>query len=129
MKSEQKYNEILKLAKENADSNEFCIQELEKENEQLKALKDKYYQMTLDDEIQINELMQENKELKKAYSNLNAKYNDNCDYTSRIEYALEDIREMAKYDCVRECSNNNENCTIESCLEKRIQRKIDEVLE
>lgn len=34
----KKYNEVIKLAKENADSNEFCIQELEKENEQLKEI-------------------------------------------------------------------------------------------
>lgn len=90
---EQKYNEVLKLAKENADSNEYCIQELEKElepfkdeyfnglsNEQIAELakksirlttynrelekeKDKYYQMTLDDEIQINDLMQDNENL------------------------------------------------------------------
>ena len=28
----KKYTEVLKLAKENADSNEYCLQELEKEN-------------------------------------------------------------------------------------------------
>lgn len=33
-----KYHEVLKLAKENADSNEFCLQELEKENEKLKQV-------------------------------------------------------------------------------------------
>ena len=32
----KQYNEVLSLAKRNADSNEYCIQELEKENEQLK---------------------------------------------------------------------------------------------
>ena len=32
----KKYHEVLKLAKESADSNEFCLQELEKENEKLK---------------------------------------------------------------------------------------------
>ena len=32
----KKYTEVLKLAKENADSNEYCLQELEKENEELK---------------------------------------------------------------------------------------------
>ena len=38
---EQKYNEVLKLAKDNADSNEYCIQELEKENEDLKEINEK----------------------------------------------------------------------------------------
>lgn len=42
--------------------------------------------------------------------------------------ALEDIRDMAIYDCKRECSNNSDTCSIESCLEKRIQRLINEVL-
>ena len=47
---------------------------------------------------------------------------------NQYKTALEEIREMAKYDCIHECSNNKENCTIGSCLEKRIQRKVDEVL-
>jgi len=46
----------------------------------------------------------------------------------KLKEALEGIREMAIDDCVHECSNNSENCTIGSCLEKRIQRKINEVL-
>lgn len=46
----------------------------------------------------------------------------------KLKEALEEIRGMAIYDCERECSNNSENCTIGSCLEKRIQRKINEVL-
>ena len=32
----KKYNEVLSLAKQNADSNEYCLQELEKENEKLR---------------------------------------------------------------------------------------------
>lgn len=32
----ERYTEVLKLAKENADANEYCLQELEKENEKLK---------------------------------------------------------------------------------------------
>ncbi len=35
----RKYTEVLKLAKENADSNEYCLQELEKENKKLKEEK------------------------------------------------------------------------------------------
>jgi hypothetical protein len=34
----KKYNEVLNLAKENADANEGCLQELEKENERLKQI-------------------------------------------------------------------------------------------
>ena len=34
----KKYNEVLQLAKENADSNEYVIQELEKENEKLREI-------------------------------------------------------------------------------------------
>lgn len=34
----KRYNEILQLAKENANANEYCIQELEKENEKLKEI-------------------------------------------------------------------------------------------
>lgn len=32
----KKYNEVLRLAKENADSYEYCLRELEEENERLK---------------------------------------------------------------------------------------------
>lgn len=49
---EQKYNEVLKLAKDNADSNEYCLQEddeiigkLQKENEELKFYIDSYKQV------------------------------------------------------------------------------------
>ena len=49
-------NRIAELAKENA--------ELKAENERLKARKDKYYQQTLDNEIQINELLQTLQEIK-----------------------------------------------------------------
>lgn len=41
---------------------------------------------------------------------------------------LEEIREIAQYECTHNCSNDSNNCTIRSCLEKRIQRKINEVL-
>ncbi len=34
----ERYAEVLRLAKENADSNEYCLQELEKENAELKHL-------------------------------------------------------------------------------------------
>lgn len=34
----KKYNEVLKLAKDNADSSEYCLQELEKENGRLKQI-------------------------------------------------------------------------------------------
>lgn len=46
----------------------------------------------------------------------------------RYKKVLKELDEMAKYDCVHECSNNYKICTIGSCLEKRIQRKVNEVL-
>jgi hypothetical protein len=38
----KKYNEVLGLAKQNADSNEYCIQDLEKKFEKLKELLTKF---------------------------------------------------------------------------------------
>ena len=35
----EKYSHVLELAKTNADSNEYCLQELEKENKELKEYK------------------------------------------------------------------------------------------
>ncbi len=55
-------------------------------------------------------------------------YNEVEFENKKLKEALEEIREMAIYDCVYECSNNSEKCTIGSCLEKRIERKINEVL-
>ena len=64
-------------------------------------------------------------------------YNENCYYkqlkrleqeNAKLKKALKEIREMAIYDCERECSNDSEDCTIGSCLEKRIQRKINKVM-
>lgn len=42
------YADVLKLAKENADSNEYCLQELEQENEWLKEESDKLKQALRD---------------------------------------------------------------------------------
>ena len=46
------------------DCGEKIISELKAENKDLKARKDKYYKMTLDYEIQISDLVQENEKLK-----------------------------------------------------------------
>ena len=96
---------------------------------------------------QINKLQEENEaykqseqeaseiiaELKHALTRLcYQQHGDSCRIyelkESKFKAALEEIREMAEYDCLRECSNDSEYCTVISCLEKRIQNKINEVL-
>jgi hypothetical protein len=46
---------------------------------------------------QLARLQKENEGLKKAYSKLNDMCNDNCDFTNKLEQALEEIREIAKH--------------------------------
>lgn len=66
-------NRIAELEEENAELKAYkdvnedfktAWEQLKAENERLKASKDKYYQQTLDDEIQINELLQTLQEIK-----------------------------------------------------------------
>lgn len=47
----------------------------------------------------------------------------------KLKQVLEEIRDTAIYECRHDCSEIYELCTIESCLEKRIQRLVNEVLE
>lgn len=68
---ERQYEDVLKLAKENADSNEYCLQELEQENERLK---EKYNVAS----YECNNL----RELKTKY-----------------RQALQEIRDMADFKC------------------------------
>ena len=60
----KKYTEVLKLAKENADSNEYCLQELEKENEELNA--------ATKAALEEVEQMKKNPSLGKSYTNIDA---------------------------------------------------------
>lgn len=82
---------------------------------------------------QLQRLKQENEELKKYIERMDKPRIEVIDgdviiQNVKFRQALEEIREMAKYDCKRECSNDSKHCTIESCLEKRIERLINEVL-
>ena len=84
---------------------------------------------------QINKLQEENEAYKQSeqeakeiiaelkHKNKTLKKKLNC-----FKAALEEIREMVEYDCLHECSNDSEYCKVISCLEKRIQNKIKEVL-
>lgn len=56
------------------------IRQLKAENERLKADKDKYYQQTLDDEIQINELLQTLQEIKKYIAKI---CKEECGYVQK----------------------------------------------
>lgn len=76
----------------------------------------------------IEELKQENKQLSDKYDNECIRTEMLTAENKELYKALEDIREMTKYDCEYECCNNSENCIIDSCLEKRIERLINEVV-
>ena len=62
-----KYNEVLKLAKENADSNEFCLQELEEKYANLKGDFERL-------EADYQRVVSRNKELQKEVNDLEEMY-------------------------------------------------------
>lgn len=86
------------------------INKLEQENAELKAEKNKYYQQTLDDEIQINELYQEIERLKEEVEtrdNLSETFrkealswaniaNDYQKDKTKLEQTLQEIKTIAK---------------------------------
>lgn len=43
---------------------------------------------------QLDQLKAENEELKKAYTRLNSLYNDNCNFTGKLEQTLTEIKEL-----------------------------------
>jgi len=73
----KQYNKILKLAKENADANEYCLRELEK---RLEPFQDDYFNGL--NEKQIAELAKKSIRL--------------TQYNRKLEYCLEEIRKTAK---------------------------------
>lgn len=74
----KQYNEVLKLAKENADSMEYCCQELEK---RLEPFQDEYF--TGLNEKQIAELAKKSIRL--------------TQYNRKLEDCLEEIQKVAKH--------------------------------
>lgn len=74
----KQYNEVLKLAKKNADSMEYCCQELEK---RLEPFQDEYF--TGLNEKQIAELAKKSIKLTK--------------YNRKLKDCLEEIRKVAKH--------------------------------
>lgn len=87
---------------------------LEKHHKGLRKQFEKYYQQTLDDEIQINELMQENERLKeeilkwqKAYSR-QYQINENKGYNKKEEQYRQTLQEIKKYSTeMRELANDD----------------------
>ena len=73
----KQYNEVLRLAKENADSMEYCCQELEK---RLEPFQDEYFRGL--NEKQIAELAKKSIRL--------------TQYNRKLEDCLEEIRQVAK---------------------------------
>lgn len=115
----EKYSHVLKLAKTNADSNEYCLQELEKKNFAIE-------QESIQKSQTICELKQENETLTKENENRNdwiTSLNKKCEelIKEKLKYrsALEEIREIAeKY-------KNMEGCRIPLGA---IEMEINEVL-
>ena len=130
---ERKYTDVLKLAKENADSNEYCLQELEQENERLK------------------EKSKEKAVITKAYNDLVIEIISNIPYAGEIrpdnitpldvlgnikkerktyKQALQEIREIVSEQCqqcfVIDSFTKPDDCGI--CDYKRILDKINEVI-
>jgi len=95
----KQYNEVLRLAKENADSMEYCCQELEK---RLEPFQDEYFRGL--NEKQIAELAKKSIRL--------------TQYNKKLENCLEEIQKVAK--------DNLELGIIIPC--GWLEQKIDEVL-
>lgn len=118
---EQKYNEVLKLAKDNADSNEYIIQELEKENEELKSL--------LDFEVQKAETCQQkNEDLKEKLGNtevLLANAESDLKFeeerTNELEKENKELKEKAPMKLI--AKNNNYRSALEEI--RKITKKYD----
>lgn len=111
------------------------IQRFETENKKFEA-ENKKLKQKLNEVLNDSEILHENNCLRLV----NAKLNEDLSQTEtslrewkrekeQYKQALEEIRDIAIYECRHDCSEIYELCTIESCLEKRIQRLINEVLE
>ena len=93
------------LAKDQAEK----IKNLEQECEELKKIINEAKNSKLDlksflvgeaiqneYEQQLDQLKAENNELKNAYTRLNSLYNDNCNFTGKLEQTITEIKEIAE---------------------------------
>lgn len=107
------YADVLKLAKENADSNEYCLQELEQENKRLIArlrpLEDSYFNGLSSIEIA---------ELAKKSIRITAE-------NRKLEDALQEIRDIISEPCI--VDENCQTCN-SGCMQKDILDKINSVI-
>lgn len=87
---EKKYNNVLLLAKQNADSNEYCLQELEKANEQLKQ-ENEMLRKTLKNKNFL-EIVEENDTLKEALEPFKDEYFKGLENKQIAELAKKSIR-------------------------------------
>ena len=62
---ERQYEDVLKLAKENADSNEYCLQELEQENETLERTNNELRKRFSEDTTKLSAELQQYKDMAK----------------------------------------------------------------
>ena len=93
------YADVLKLAKENADSNEYCLQELEQENEELKTLKDMYFTYY---KAKHNDVKGEFFTIKKENERLKEE-------SDKLKQVLRDIRECATTEMVEIATRKDYN--------------------
>ena len=78
-------NAELKAYKDVNEDFKTAWEELKAENDRLKARKDKYYQQTLDDEIQINELLHTLQEIKTIAERAFAVCDDDCGNANKFK--------------------------------------------
>lgn len=101
---ERQYENVLKIAKENADSNEYCLKELEQENERLKEESEHYR--------------------KEAY-----RLADGLNKTENLAFiykqALQEIKDIVTEPCI--VDENCQTCN-SGCMQKDILAKINEVI-
>lgn len=133
------YADVLKLAKENADSNEYCLQELEQENKKLKRLLETKCESELDKEN--SELKAENERLKARLRPLEDSYFKGLSSIEiaelakksirvtaenrKLEYALQEIKDIVSEPCI--VDENCQTCN-SGCMQKDILAKINKVI-
>ena len=117
---------ILKLAKENADANEYCLQELEKENAELKAENKKLKDLLTDRKRECERLKKQYNcyacdtcSGKEDYINMKRHCENAIKSVHKYRTALEDIKQIAGPEYVKPLSDKD-------CIE--CDRKFNEIL-
>ena len=96
LRKEQECEELKEKFQDMKKSRDVALKEYNEEFEYKRQITVEHLEQKKELLKQLDQLKAENEDLKNGYSKLNSLYNDNCDYTDKLEKTITEIKETAE---------------------------------